>query len=225
MSDNRATDESNALITKYMPMARRMAIMAMGNRISHEIDDAIGEAMLALTEAARSFRPDEHPGVDFSVYARKHIEGQMADHMAAERHKLVRVPRRVRRNVVKVLAARGELVAAGQEPSIEAIALRTALDRRTVVETMQLPHLHLSPMDLDAEDLELDEAADDVWDALDHCTEREQAVMARRFGLDGQGERSRGDVAAEMGVDVKTVRKAEESARRKLDGRLRLAMT
>jgi len=70
--------------------------------------------------------------------------------------------------------------------------------------------------------LPVDGDADDLWAQMGHCTDRERDVLARRFGLDGQGERSRGKTAADLGLDVKSVRAAEESALRKLGGRLRL---
>jgi RNA polymerase sigma factor (sigma-70 family) len=70
------TEEQRELVTRYMPMAQRLARQAVGGWL--HADDLESEAYAALVEAARSFDPAN--GTNFALYARPRILGTLRDY-------------------------------------------------------------------------------------------------------------------------------------------------
>jgi RNA polymerase sigma factor (sigma-70 family) len=70
------TDEQRELATRYMPLARAIALEVLNKTMRY--DELEAEAFAALVEAARGFDPGQ--GVDFSVYARPRIVGALRDY-------------------------------------------------------------------------------------------------------------------------------------------------
>lgn len=205
--------DGNKLIAAYVPMATRIA-RGVSHRTGFDREELISESLLALTEAGRSY--DASQGA-FAPYARKHIRGHLADVLDAGRCNLLGgVPRRLRRSVAAVAVASAALTARAADVTIDALAMESEEDLRTVAEVLALPRIRVAGFLDESRGDEASDVADDVWSSLVHITERERKVMQARYGLDGQGERSRSETAVELGLDVKTVRRVEESARRKL---------
>src|SRR5262249_2979543 len=70
------TDEQRDLVTRYMPLARAIALQIRKKTMRY--DELQAEAFAALVEAARRFDPGL--GVDFSVFARPRIVGAIRDY-------------------------------------------------------------------------------------------------------------------------------------------------
>lgn len=69
--------KQDALIEKYLPLARSIATAAFRRLPNHRFEDILGAAHLGLVDAARRFLPGKN--VPFECYARTRIGGSIID--------------------------------------------------------------------------------------------------------------------------------------------------
>jgi len=198
------------------------------------IEDLVQEGAIGLMTAAERFDPDR--GFRFSTYATQWIRqaiGRAVDNKA----KSIRLPAHVSESLRKVDRARTELRRElGEEPTVEQLAERTAISPRKIQSLMNTTQEPIS-LDLpvgDEEntslgalltdrtapdpqnrllDVEVREAVAKILELLD---EREQTVMRRRFGFDGEDGCVLAQIGEELNISRERVRQIEAQALRKL---------
>jgi RNA polymerase primary sigma factor len=199
------------------------------------LDDLIGEGNLGLIRAAEEFDPDF--GTRFSTYASYWIK-QAIRHALINTSATIRLPahmvglltkwRRAERALSKEL---------GCTPTTEQVAASLGLtvsQKQLVEKARRARQLRLesgggddggawspdeSPADREAPDAVL-EAADErlaLLRRLERLDARERAILALRFGLEGETPLTLKEVGKRLGVTREWVRKIEIRAVRKLD--------
>jgi RNA polymerase primary sigma factor len=199
-----------------------------------ELVDLIQEGNLGLMRAARGF--DAAFGTKFSTYATWWIK-QAIGRAISNKASFIRLPVHVANEERVVSGARGRLQAAtGREPSVEELSEFVGKSAREVTEAFTarktvvsydvsmgseedgpLSELLADEAEPDAEELVMGDALkDSVHDLLEALSERERYVVERRYGLDGGGCATLGEIGQETGVTRERVRQIQKAALRKL---------
>ena len=191
--------------------------------------DLIAEGNLGLIRAVAKFEPARR--LRFSTYAVWWIR-EAVQHAVMHHGRAVRLPVHVLRELAQVLRAERELAARqGTPPSLEQIAAHVGKEPGAVAELFRfgepIGSLELA-MDVDdrAAGPESDEAAGGAADPaigsgalaawLDALTERQHAVVQRRFGLDGTPVQTLAEIARELGISRERARQIQQEALRRL---------
>lgn len=170
--------DRDRLIVAHRALARRMAREHCGRGVPRE--DLVGEAELALCRAGRDFSPERFPEVPFAGFAAVYIKRALTE--AIERADAVRLPRAVKRAVIRCKVATEALLSMGRaRPSAEEIAKAAGL---TLAETLEAQRVEESatPIELfgsiDCTDPDQARQLLVVEEVLDRCSELGRQVLS-----------------------------------------------
>jgi RNA polymerase sigma-B factor len=192
--------DRDAIVRRYMPLARRLA--SRYGRGDEPFDDIFQIACLGLVKAVERF--DRHRGIPFSSYAVPTITGEIKRHFR-DRTWSVRVPRDLQDLALRVDGAVADMTRElGRQPSVEAIARALDTSEENVLEALQAASARRTTS-LDAPAPTADEEAggtlgeavglaEDGYERaeqratlgalLQHLTAREREVLRLRFEED-----------------------------------------
>ena len=199
-----------------------------------EFSDLVQEGNLGLMRAARGFDPSF--GTKFSTYATWWVKQAMG-RAVSNKASFVRLPVHAAEQERLVNGARERLQAAmGHEPTVEELSEYVGKSAREVREILaarksvvsydasvgseedgKLSELLADEAEANAEELYMEDALkDSIHGLLAKLSARERYVLERRYGLDGSGCTTLGEIGEEIGVTRERVRQIQNTALRKL---------
>jgi RNA polymerase sigma-B factor len=212
-----ASDPVDALVTRYMPLARSLARHYKGR--GEDIDDLVQVANLGLVKAARRY--DAERGACFVTYATHTINGELRRYFRDHAWTL-HVPRSAKERAVLVAATlRRERERTGIDLSSSELASRLDLSERDVADAREtwrayrIESLDASPADQpDADSPRLSDrvgAPDDEYARVNGrltriVTMREISSLQRRIlYMRYVEDRTQSDIAAQVGLSPNRV--------------------
>jgi RNA polymerase primary sigma factor len=226
-------DARTRMIQANLRLVVKIAREYMGRGLV--LDDLVGEGNLGLIRAAEEFDPSF--GTRFSTYASYWIK-QAIRHALINTTATIRLPAHMVGLLTKWRRAEralGRALDCTPSPDQVAVSLGLTDSQRELIEkALRATQLRLengggeagggwSP-DESAESaeppdamLEADDDRRDLWRRMERLDDRERAILALRFGLEGELPMTLKEVGRRLGVTREWVRKIELRAVRKLD--------
>lgn len=225
-----------ALVEAFMPL---IASVARNYRQTARVEriELLQEGVVGLLRALERYEPER--GTPFWAYASWWVRQAMQQLVAELTRPVVLSDRALRRlSQVRDAYARG-LRLTGREPGREQLASETGISREQIDDLLTVD---VRPRSLDAATVDAADSrvgalgdlladplaegeyelvleamqAEELLSLLAGLSERERSILRSRFGLDGEEEESRREIAERLGVSAERVRQLEERALRKL---------
>ena len=133
VSSTNSTSERDALVHRYLPLARSLAARYRHTHVP--IEDLVQVASMGLVMAAGRF--DESRGTSFASYAVPTILGELRRHLR-DHGWAARVPRGLQEDVMRVTSARNELSGRlGRAPRPGELARETGMEVESVLAAIE----------------------------------------------------------------------------------------
>lgn len=223
-------DARRRMIEANLRLVVRVARPYVGRGVP--LMDLIAEGNLGLIRAVGKFDPARR--LRFSTYAVWWIR-EAVQHAIMHHGRTVRVPVHVLREFAQVLRAERELAARiGTPPSLDQLAAAVGKNVQDVAELFRAGE-RVGSLDAAAESGERaliwhlqdsdDSAPRETSAAIDGgrlgnwmaaLSERQRAVLQRRFGLDGMPQQSLAEIGRELGISRERARQLQEEGLRRL---------
>lgn len=224
------TEARRRMIEANLRLVVRVARPYVGRGVP--LMDLIAEGNLGLIRAVEKFDPARR--LRFSTYAVWWIR-EAVQHAIMHDGRTVRVPVHVLREFAQVLRAERELAARlGAPPSLDQLAAAVGKNVQDVAELFRagervgsldaavesgeralIWHLHDGDESAPGEtSAGIDGGRLATWMAA--LSERQRAVLQRRFGLEGMPQQSLAEIGRELGISRERARQLQEDGLRKL---------
>ncbi len=229
-------DDAKAARDEFIAANKRLVCQIAGRHLGQGVsyEDLVSEGHIGLIRAVDKF--DRTRGWRFSTLATWWVRSAIT-RAIADQGRTIRIPVDVKDRIGRMYRVASDLAQKlGREPYRDEIAEGMEIPVKEAEDLFQIsrdPDSLERPVG-DDEDRELGDVVKDttapdvdelvdlkllkrkVYEQLQNLTPRQQHVLMRRFGLDGNGEHSVDEIAKEVGLSRNRIRQIESDALRRL---------